>query len=196
MEIKNADVCVIGGGPGGYVAAIRASKLGLKTIVVEKEYLGGTCLNWGCIPTKALYHVAEKIEEIKKSEIFGISVSGYSLDFTKAMSRKDKVVMAQRQGLAYHFKKNNIELITGVGKLSSPTTVDVNVEGSDNTVRVNAKNIIIATGAFAGSVPPFILDGNVVIDNIGVLSLKEIPKSLLIVGGGVIGSEFANIFSC
>jgi len=195
MEIKNADVCVIGGGPGGYVAAIRASKLGLKTIVVEKEYLGGTCLNWGCIPTKALYHVAEKIEEIKKSEIFGISVSGYSLDFTKAMSRKDKVVMAQRQGLAYHFKKNNIELITGVGKLSSPTTVDVNVEGSDNTVRVNAKNIIIATGAFAGSVPPFILDGNVVIDNIGVLSLKEIPKSLLIVGGGVIGSEFANIFS-
>ncbi len=194
MEVKNADLCVVGGGPGGYVAAIRASKLGIKTIVVEKEHLGGTCLNWGCIPTKALYHVAEKIDEIKKSSIFGISVSSYSLDFKKATERKDKVVMAQRQGLAYHFKKNNIELVNGIGKLSSPNSVDVVLNNSDK-VRIDAKNIIIATGAYAGSVPPFILDGEGVIDNIGILSLKEIPSSLLIVGGGVVGSEFANIFA-
>jgi dihydrolipoamide dehydrogenase len=105
METKTADLVVLGGGPGGYVGAIRAAKLGVRTIVVEKEYLGGTCLNWGCIPTKALFHVAELAEEIKKSAVFGINVPGYSLDFSKAMERKDKVVQAQRQGLAFHFKK-------------------------------------------------------------------------------------------
>ncbi len=195
MEIKNADLCVIGGGPGGYVAAIRAAKLGLRTIVVEKEFLGGTCLNWGCIPTKALYHVAEKIDEIKKSNIFGISVPGYSLDFKKVMERKDKVVIAQRQGLSYHFKKNNIDLVNGKGKLLSQNSVGVEDASGQVKTRIDAKNIIIATGSFAGSVPPFILDGKDILDNIGILSLEQIPKSLLIVGGGVIGSEFANIFS-
>ena len=97
METKNTDLAVLGGGPGGYVAAIRAAKLGVKTMVIEKENLGGVCLNWGCIPTKALYHVAQTIDEIKKSDIFGINISGVSLDFKKAIDRKDKVVAAQRQ---------------------------------------------------------------------------------------------------
>ncbi len=194
MEIKNADLAILGGGPGGYVAAIRASKLGVKTIVIEKEFLGGTCLNWGCIPTKALYHTAEKIEDIQKSEVFGINVQGYSLDFTKAMDRKNKVVSAQRQGLAFHFKKNNIELVKGTGKLLSANKIEVSLENG-NRAEVNAKNIIIATGSFAGSVPPFILDGDGIIDNVGILSLNEIPGSLLVVGGGVVGCEFANIFA-
>ena len=194
METKSADLAVLGGGPGGYVAAIRASKLGIKTIVIEKEHLGGTCLNWGCIPTKALFHVAERIEEIKKSSVFGIDVSGYTLDFKKAMERKDRVVAAQRQGLAFHFKKNSIELISGTGKLISDSKILVDV-ASGNKLEVTAKNIIIATGSAAASVPPFILDGENIIDNIGILSLEKIPQSLLIVGGGVIGCEFANIFT-
>ena len=194
METKTAELAVLGGGPGGYVGAIRAAKLGVKTIVVEKEYLGGTCLNWGCIPTKALFHVSERIEEIKKSDIFGINVSGYSLDFNKAMERKDKVVQTQRQGLAFHFKKNNIELVTGNGRLVSKNKILVDLNNGAQ-VEITAANIIIATGSFAGSVPPFILDGEGIIDNIGILSLKEVPESLLVVGGGVVGSEFANIFA-
>jgi len=195
MDIKNADLAVLGGGPGGYVGAIRASRLGLKTIVIEKEHLGGTCLNWGCIPTKALFYVAEKIEEIKNSGIFGINSEFKGLDFEKAMERKDQVVSAQRQGIAYHFKKNNIELIKGSGRIIDANTIEAVMENG-GTVTVKAKNIMIATGAVAGSVPPFILDGEGIIDNTGILSLKQIPGSLLIVGGGVIGSEFANIFNC
>ena len=134
------------------------------------------------------------MEEIKKSGIFGINVSGYSLDFNKAMERKDKVVQAQRQGLAFHFKKNNIELITGTGRLISNNKILTDLNNGSQ-VEITAANIIIATGSFAGSVPPFILDGEGIIDNIGILSLKEIPESLLVVGGGVVGSEFANIFA-
>ena len=194
METKNTDLAVLGGGPGGYVAAIRAAKLGVKTIVIEKENLGGVCLNWGCIPTKALYHVAQTIDEIKKADIFGINISGVSLDFKKAMDRKDKVIAAQRQGLAFHFKKNNVELVKGNGKLISSNKILVTGENGQE-VEVIAKNIIIATGSHAANVPPFNLEDEGVIDNIGILSLTAIPESLLIVGGGVIGSEFANIFS-
>ena len=182
METKNTDLAILGGGPGGYVAAIRASKLGVKTLVVEKENLGGKCLNWGCIPTKALFHVAEIIEEIKNAGIFGINVSGYSLDFKKAMERKDKVILVQRQGLFFHFKKNNIELVSGNGKLVSNNKILVDDAGG-NKIEVLAKSIIIATGSYAASVPPFILDGKGIIDNIGVLSLQEVPGSLLIIGG-------------
>lgn len=193
MEIKNTDLAVLGGGPGGYVAAIRAAKLGVKTMVIEKENLGGVCLNWGCIPTKALYHVAQTIEEIKKADIFGINVSGWSLDFKKAMDKKNNVIAAQRQGLAFHFKKNNIETVMGSGKLISGNKILV-TQGNGQEVEVTAKNIIIATGSHAANVPPFNLEDEGVIDNIGILSLTSIPESLLIVGGGVIGSEFANIF--
>ncbi|HUW72295.1 MAG TPA: dihydrolipoyl dehydrogenase [Methanosarcinales archaeon] len=194
METKNTDLAVLGGGPGGYVAAIRAAKLGVKTMVIEKENLGGVCLNWGCIPTKALYHVAQTIDEIKKADIFGINISGWNLDFKKAMDRKDKVIAAQRQGLAFHFKKNNVELVKGNGKLISSNKILVTGENGQE-VEVIAKNIIIATGSHAANVPPFNLEDEGVIDNIGILSLTAIPESLLIVGGGVIGSEFANIFS-
>ncbi|MCL4377246.1 MAG: dihydrolipoyl dehydrogenase [Actinobacteria bacterium] len=194
METINTELAVLGGGPGGYVAAIRASKLGVKTTVIEKENLGGVCLNWGCIPTKTLYHVAQMIEEIKKSGIFGINVSGYNLDFKKAMERKDKVVAAQRQGLAFHFRKNNISVVGGTGKITSNNRIMVNKENGEST-EVMAKNIIIATGSSAASVPPFNLSVDGIIDNIGILSLEKIPESLVIIGGGVIGCEFANIFN-
>jgi len=193
METKIVDLAILGGGPGGYVGAIRAAKLGLQVAVIEKEHLGGTCLNWGCIPTKALFHVAETIEHIKNASIFGIETSEPKLDFKKAMQRKDNVVSIQRKGLGFHFKKNKIELITGEGKLVS--TNKIQADTKDGKVTVEAKNIMIATGAHASSIPPFNLDNEGIIDNIGILSLEKVPESLLIVGGGVVGSEFANIFN-
>jgi dihydrolipoamide dehydrogenase len=194
MTDKKFDVAVLGGGPGGYVGAIRAAKLGLKAVVVEKEHLGGVCLNWGCIPTKALYHVAVTLDEIKKAPIFGIRVGKPQLDFPGVMARKNEVVEMQRKGLAFHFKKNGIELISGEGKLVSSDTISVKTLNGEST-SVSARNIIIATGSSAKNVPPFDLSSKGVMDNIGVLSLEKLPQSLLIVGGGVVGSEFANIFA-
>lgn len=193
-EIKNTDIAILGAGPGGYVAAIRAKKLGLDVIVIEKENLGGVCLNWGCIPTKTLAHTVEVIETIKKSGELGINISGMEINFGKVIERKDKVVNIQRGGLEYNFKKNGIEIVRGSGKLVSQNKIAV--KGNDGTeIEVNAKNIILATGSHASSVPPFILDNEGILDNIGILSLKELPESMLVVGGGVIGCEFSGIFS-
>jgi len=194
MGIIKADLAVVGGGPRGYVASIRASKMGLKTAVIERDYLGGVCLNCGCIPTKTLYHVAFILNEIKKAKDFGIDVSEPKLDFKKTMARKDQIVEMQRKGLQSHFKKNNIELIKGSGRIIARDRVAVRTLDSQE-IEVEAKNIIIATGSSAANVKPFDLSEKGVMDNAGILSIKEIPKSLLIIGGGVIGSEFANIFS-
>jgi dihydrolipoamide dehydrogenase len=194
MADKKFDLVVLGGGPGGYVGAIRAAKLGLKVAVIEKNNLGGVCLNCGCIPTKALYHVAETLEVIEKASIFGIDAGKPKLDFLKAMTRKDDIIEMQRRGLAFHFKKNGIELINGEGRLSSGNTLIVKTSDGKDTV-VNANNIIIATGSSASNVPPFDLSQEGIMENIEILSLKKLPKSLLIVGGGVVGSEFANIFA-
>jgi len=193
MVTNSFDVAILGGGPGGYVAAIRASKLGLKVAVVEKYHLGGVCLNWGCIPTKALYHIATSLEEIKKASTLGIKMSSPKLDFGKTMSRKNDIVEIQRRGLVFHFKKNNIELLNGTGKLISPDTIEV--EAGDGKVLIKAEKLIVATGSKASSVPPFTLDNHGILDSKGLLSLDKIPGPLLIVGGGVVGSEFANIFS-
>ena len=194
MTDKKFDLAVLGGGPGGYVGAIRAAKLGLKVAVIEKNNLGGVCLNCGCIPTKALYHVAQTLDEIEKASIFGIEVGKAKLDFKKAMTRKDDIIEMQRRGLAFHFKKNGIELINGEGKLSSKSTLSVKTPDGKDIV-VDADNIIIATGSSANNVPPFDLSEDGIMENMGILSLEKLPKSLLIVGGGVVGSEFANIFA-
>lgn len=194
METKNTDVAILGAGPGGYVAAIRAKKLGLNVIAIEKENLGGVCLNWGCMPTKALAHTAEVIESVKKSSELGIKVQGMDIDFITVMSRKDNVVKGLRSGLEFNFKKNGIEIVRGEGKLISQNRISV--KGNDgNDFEINAKNIILATGSHASSVPPFILDNEGILDNIGILSLKELPKSMLVVGGGVVGCEFSSIFA-
>ncbi len=194
MADKKFDLAILGGGPGGYVGAIRAAKLGLKVAVIEKNDLGGVCLNWGCIPTKALYHVAQTLDEIEKASIFGIEVNKPKLDFLKAMARKDDILEMQRRGLAFHFKKNGIELINGEGRLSSQNTISVKTPEAKETT-VTAGSIMISTGSSAANVPPFDLSQEGIMDNIGILSLKKLPKSLLIVGGGVVGSEFANIFA-
>jgi dihydrolipoamide dehydrogenase len=194
MTKEQFDIAILGGGPGGYVGAIRAAKLGLKVAVVEKYHLGGVCLNWGCIPTKALYHVAHTLDEIDKASLFGIEVGRPKLDFSKAMARKDDIIEMQRRGLGFHFKKNKIELVNGEGRLKSPNTVSVKT-GDGKEVEISAKNIIIATGSSAANVPPFDLSREGVMDNKGVLSLKKLPKSLVVVGGGVVGCEFANIFA-
>ena len=194
MADKKFDLAILGGGPGGYVGAIRAAKLGLKVAVIEKNNLGGVCLNWGCIPTKALYHVAQTLDEIEKASIFGIEVNKPKLDFSKAMARKDDILEMQRRGIAFHFKKNGIELINGEGRLSSQNTISVKTPEAKETT-VTAGSIMISTGSSASNVPPFDLSQEGIMDNIGILSLKKLPKSLLIVGGGVVGSEFANIFA-
>ena len=194
METKNTDVAILGAGPGGYVAAIRAKKLGLDVIAIEKENLGGVCLNWGCMPTKALAHTAEVIESVKKSSELGIEVQGMDINFITVMSRKDNVVKGLRSGLEFNFKKNGIEIVRGEGKLISQNRISV--KGNDgNDFEIIAKNIILATGSHASSVPPFILDNEGILDNIGILSLKELPKSMLVVGGGVVGCEFSSIFA-
>lgn len=194
MEKKIADLAVLGAGPGGYVAAIRAAKLGLKTVLIEKSQLGGVCLNTGCIPTKALHYVSQNIDEIKKSGIFGINITDWNIDFQKVMERKDKVIAAQRKGIQFHLVKNNVEVISGKGKLIDTNKIMVNNEGGEN-IEITAKNIIIASGSSAKNIAPFDFTQEGILDNVKILSLKELPSSILIVGAGVIGCEFANIFA-
>ena len=194
MEKKIADLAVLGAGPGGYVAAIRAAKLGLKTVLIEKSQLGGVCLNTGCIPTKALHYVSGNIDEIKKSGIFGINITDWNIDFQKVMERKDKVIAAQRKGIQFHLVKNNVEVISGNGKLIDTNKIMVNNEVGEN-IEITAKNIIIASGSTAKNIAPFDFTQEGILDNVKILSLKELPSSILIVGAGVIGCEFANIFA-
>ena len=137
MEKKIIDLAVLGAGPGGYVAAIRAAKLGLKTILIEKGHLGGVCLNTGCIPTKALHFVSQNIDELKKSNIFGINITGFNIDFQKVMERKDWVINAQRKGIQYHLSRNKVELISGNGKLTDTNKILVNKEFQSSGVTLN-----------------------------------------------------------
>ncbi len=194
MVAMKVDLAVLGGGPGGYVASIRASKLGMRVAVIEKDNLGGLCLNYGCIPTKALYHTARVLDNIRKAEIFGIDVSPPELNFKKVIARKNYVVEMLRKALEYHFDKSNIKFIRGNGEILSKGKILVKTFDGRN-MEVETKNMIIATGSSAASVEPLDLSEDGIMDNADILSIPEIPKSLLIVGGGVIGSEFANIFS-
>lgn len=194
METKKTDLAILGAGPGGYVAAIRAAKMGIRPVVIEKEYLGGVCLNWGCMPTKALFHVAQVVEEVKKAGEFGINIYDYSIDFKKIMKRKDEIVKTLRRGLEFHFIKNKIELVNGEGKLVDTDKILVKTNRGAS-LEISAKNIIIATGSSPSQIPPFDFKEEGILTNREVLSLEELPSSILIVGGGVIGCEFANIFS-
>lgn len=191
---KNLDLAILGGGPGGYVAAIRASKLGLRTAVIEKEYPGGVCLNSGCIPTKTLYYIVNLIEEIKKAKNYGIDVNPPKINYEKIIAKKDEIIDINRKSLQSHFNKNGIELIKGSGEITAEKKVLVKTPTGKN-IEIDTRNIIIATGSSAANVKPFNLSEDGVMDNVEILSMKKIPASLLIIGGGVIGCEFANIFS-
>jgi dihydrolipoamide dehydrogenase len=188
------DLIVIGSGPGGYVAAIRASQLGLKTAVVERESLGGICLNWGCIPTKALLRSAEVFNDIKDSANYGVKASGAEIDFAAVISRSRSVADKMSKGISYLFKKNKIDVINGNGKLLPGKQVEVT--DSNRVISIyEAEHIIIATGARAKELPNIETDGKYVIEYRKAMSLEKQPSAMLIIGSGAIGSEFAYFYN-
>src|SRR5690554_1012060 len=183
------DVIVLGSGPGGYVAAIRASQLGLKTAIVEKENLGGVCLNWGCIPTKALLKSAQVFDYLKHADSYGLTVKEFDKDFGKVVDRSRGVAEGMSKGVQFLMKKNKIDVIEGLGKLKPGKKVDV--EEKEYT----ADHIIIATGARSRELPNLKQDGKKVIGYREAISLKKQPKSMIVVGSGAIGSEFAHFYN-
>ena len=185
------DLIIIGSGPGGDVAAIRASQLGMKVGVVEKAELGGICLNWGCIPTKSLLKSASVFEYIKHAKSYGIDINGEaSVDFSAMVNRSREVAAGMSKGVQYLFKKNKIELIQGTGKLTTNKTVEV-AATDGTTAELTAKNIIIATGARSKQLPNLPQDGEKVIGYRKAMTLEKQPESMIVVGSGAIGSEFA-----
>ena len=197
MQKSEYDVVVIGGGPGGYTAAIRASQLGFKTAIVESARLGGICLNWGCIPSKSLLKAAEIMHTFKKSKEFGISFDNLTFDFPAVIKRSRDVADKSEKGVQYLMKKNKINYITGFGK--------INKSGQGNTVEVykkdelieeiSAKHIILATGSRARSFPGMNIDGKKVLSFMEAIVLDKLPESAVIIGGGAIGVEFAYFWS-
>jgi dihydrolipoamide dehydrogenase len=194
MAERQFDLLVIGGGPGGYVAAIRAAQLGMKTAVIERDKLGGICLNWGCIPTKALLKNAELYRHFKDADEWGISCKDLKFDFTKIVKRSRDVALRNSKGVEYLFKKNKIEHIPGQGLLLGNGKVSVSREGKE-TETVSSGHIIIATGARARSIPNVKIDGKRVISYMEAMVLPEIPKSMVIIGAGAIGVEFAYFYN-
>ena len=187
---SNYDLAVIGSGPGGYVAAIRAGQLGLKTAIIEKEALGGVCLNWGCIPSKALLKNAEILSYINRADEFGLKFDNFHADYSVAIDRSRKVVDRNTKGVDFLLKKNKVDQIYGTGKLAGAGKVEVSPDGTI----VEAKNIILATGSRPRSIPPLPIDGDRVITSRESIVLSELPSSVVIVGGGAIGVEFAYIY--
>jgi len=187
-------IAILGGGPGGYVAAVRAAQLGAKVAVIEKTQLGGTCLNRGCIPTKALVAGAEAFRNVKKAGEFGIKAGNVSVDFIRLMERKNQVVERLRNGIHYLFQKNKIDLHQGTGKLISFKEIQIIKEDGTKEV-ITAENIIIATGSEPALLPSLGCDGEMVITSNEALKLSMIPSQLVVIGGGVIGCEFASIFA-
>jgi dihydrolipoamide dehydrogenase len=190
----NYDLIIIGSGPGGYVAAIRASQLKMKVAVVEKAEIGGICLNWGCIPTKSLLKSAQVFEYIRHAADFGITNTGEAKpDFPAIIARSRAVAEGMSKGVQFLFKKNNIEQIKGFGRLSGGNSVEV--EDNDGNKKIyQAKNIIIATGARSKELPGLKQDGEKIIGYREAMTLKKQPASMIVVGSGAIGSEFANFY--
>ena len=184
------DVVLIGAGPGGYVAAVRAGQLGLKTAIVENENLGGVCLNWGCIPSKALLKNAEVLSYFKRGEEFGLTFDNFHADYSAAVDRSRKVADRNTRGVAYLLRKNNVEHIEGHGRLAGTNVVEVAPEGR----RLSARNIIVATGARPRTIPPLPVDGDKIITSRQAIVLDQLPSSMVIVGGGAIGVEFAYLY--
>ena len=194
MAEHTYDVTVLGGGPGGYVAAIRAAQLGLKVGLVEREKLGGICLNWGCIPSKALLKSAEIYTTFKRAEEFGFSYKDLSFDFTKIIQRSRNVSDRITKGVEFLMKKNKIEVIYGTGVLKGKNTISVTKDGKV-TDTVQSKSIILATGGRPRSIPGVTIDRKKIITSTEAMTLKEQPKSMVVIGGGAIGIEFAYFYN-
>lgn len=191
------DVVIIGAGPGGYVAAVRGAQLGLKVAIVEKEKdsrLGGTCGLRGCIPTKALLNAAHLYEKAQHFDQFGLTVKGLGFDFEKVQKYKSDVVAKNSAGVSYLMKKNKVTVFNGFGKIAGKGKVEVALaDGRKETV--DAKNIIISTGSVVRPIPGFEVDGKQVVNSDQILELKEVPKSLIVLGSGAVGVEFASVYS-
>ncbi len=192
---KQVDVCVIGTGPGGYVAAIRASQLGFKTAVVEKRFLGGVCLNIGCIPTKALLRSAEVFESVQHASDYGVKVDGVEADFKGMVKRSRGVADKMSKGVQFLMKANKIEVVMGAGAFKSPTELSVTDEAGKEVETIQAKHFIIATGARPRELPHIPIDGKNVIDSEIAMQLPTQPKKLVIMGAGAIGVEFAYFYN-
>ena len=188
------DVAIIGSGPGGYVAAIRAGELGLKTIVVEKDpFLGGTCLHVGCIPTKVLLHHADVYEHFKNGAELGFEVSGLKVNWANIIARKEKIVKKHAKGIEFLFKKNKVEWVQGWGRYEGPGKVSVEKDGKKT--QIEASNILMVSGSEARSLPGIEPDHKTILTNRSILELPAIPKTLIIVGAGAVGVEFASIYN-
>ncbi|MGA0430923.1 MAG: dihydrolipoyl dehydrogenase [Flavobacteriaceae bacterium] len=187
------DIIVLGTGPGGYVTAIRAAQLGMKTAVVEKESLGGVCLNWGCIPTKALLKSAQVFEYLKHASDYGLTVNAYDKDFNAVVNRSRNVAAGMSKGVQFLMKKNKIDVIEGYGKILPGKKVAVEKDGK--TSEYQAKHIIIATGARSRELPALPQDGQKVIGYRQAMTLKKQPKEMIVVGSGAIGIEFAYFYN-
>ncbi|MES2590539.1 MAG: dihydrolipoyl dehydrogenase [Bacteroidota bacterium] len=189
----NYDLIVIGSGPGGYVAAIRAAQLGLKTAIVERDNLGGICLNWGCIPTKALLKSAQVFEYLNHAADYGIKVNGGEADFGAIVKRSRDVADGMSKGISFLMKKNKIDVITGTGKIKTGKKVEVTADGKPTVYE--AKNILLAVGARSRALPNLQQDGKKIIGYREAMTLPKLPKSMVVVGSGAIGSEFAYFYA-
>jgi dihydrolipoamide dehydrogenase len=194
-ETKTYDVCIIGSGPGGYVAAIRAAQLGMSVLIVERESrLGGVCTLRGCIPTKALLHTADLLEEARHGSDVGVAAREVRLDLPAAMKHKEKVVRQSSNGVAYLMKKNRVDVASGFGRIAGVGRVSV--AAADGTeAAYSAKNILIATGSSPRSLPGMEIDHSTILSSDSILEVTEIPKSLIVIGSGAVGVEFASMFA-
>src|SRR6266498_3244094 len=194
-DTKTYDVAIIGSGPGGYVAAIRAAQLGLSVLLVEKDSrLGGVCTLRGCIPTKALLHTAGLLEETRHGAEVGVSTREVRLELAAAMKHKEKVVRQSSNGITFLMKKNDVKVVNGFGRIAG--TGKVSVAGSDESETLySARNILIATGSTPRSLPGIEIDHQTILSSDSILEVTEIPKSLLVVGSGAVGVEFASMFA-
>jgi dihydrolipoamide dehydrogenase len=192
---KTYDVVIIGSGPGGYVAAIRAAQLGMSILIVEREArLGGVCTLRGCIPTKALLHTADLLEEARHGADVGVASKEVRLDLPAAMKHKEKVVRQSSNGVSYLMKKNRVDVATGFGRIAGPGRVSVAAADGSETI-YPAKNIIVATGSAPRSLPGIEIDHRLVLSSDSILEVTEVPKSLIVIGCGAVGVEFASMFS-
>lgn len=193
MADTQYDLAIIGSGPGGYVAAIRASQLGLKATVIEKGDMGGVCLNVGCIPSKAFLNTAALLDQAREGKRIGFMADNVRLDFAALLGHKERVVKQMTGGVSGLMKKNSVDVYKGYGRLTGPNSVSVKGDdGSEQTV--SARNIVIATGSAPKSLPFAQIDEELILSSTGMLALKEVPKRLLIIGGGVIGVEMGTAF--
>ncbi len=187
------DLAIIGSGPGGYVAAIRAAQLKLKTAIIERDKLGGVCLNWGCIPTKALLKSAEVLEEIRQAKSYGLSVDGVRADFPAIIKRSRRVADMSSEGVEFLMKKNKIDVLYGSASFIDKHTLNI-VDAQGKKQRITAQHIIIATGGRPKSIPGISIDGEKIISSRQALALEQAPESLIVVGAGAIGVEFAYFY--